>query len=78
MKGFEKSDCGVMIVHSEDDETIPIGYGYDKYYKKYKNNERFVFKKYTDRGHDVLVTEDGTLDYELFGEIVAFYDSYVQ
>lgn len=78
LKGFKNSDCGVMIVHSEDDTTIPIRYGYEKYYKKYKNNERFVFKKYSDRNHDLLVTEDGKLDYELFAEIVTFYDSYVK
>jgi pimeloyl-ACP methyl ester carboxylesterase len=77
MKGFANSDCGVMIVHSADDTTIPIGYGYDTYYKKYKDNPRFVFKKYEDRDHAVLTGADGKLDTALVGEVVAFFDSYV-
>jgi pimeloyl-ACP methyl ester carboxylesterase len=77
MKGFANSDCGVMIVHSADDTTIPIGYGYDTYYKKYKDNPRFVFKKYEDRDHGVLTGADGKLDTALVGEVVAFFDSYV-
>ncbi|MBR6478029.1 MAG: alpha/beta fold hydrolase, partial [Lachnospiraceae bacterium] len=35
MDGFEKSDASVMIVHSEDDTTVPIQYGYDIYHEKY-------------------------------------------
>lgn len=77
MKGFANSDCGVMIVHSTDDTTIPIGYGYDTYYKKYKDNARFVFKRYEDRDHGVLTGADGKLDTALVGEVVAFFDGYV-
>lgn len=75
MKGFENSDCAVMIVHSDDDETIPIKFGYDKYYEKYQSNERFTFKKYTGRGHAVLTDENGNLDLNLINEIVSFYDA---
>ena len=77
MKGFKNSDCGVMIVHSEDDSTIPISYGYDKYYKKYKDNPRFVFKKYSDRNHSVLTDKNGNLDESLINEIVAFFDLHI-
>ena len=64
-----------MIVHSEDDETIPIGYGYELYSEKYGNDSRFTFKKYTDRGHGVLTGADGKLDTALMGEIVSFFDA---
>lgn len=78
MKGFENSNCGVMIVHSEDDTTIPIEYGYDTYYKKYKDNERFVFKKYENRNHDLLVSADDKLDKDLINEIIIFFDDYIK
>lgn len=83
MDGLENSDCGVMIVHSEDDTTIPISYGYDKYYEEYGDDGRFVFKRYEDRDHDVLKKtvsgaegEEKVLDKELILEVVAFFDKY--
>jgi len=78
ISGFKKSDCAVMIVHSEDDTIVPIEYGYDLYYKKYKNNERFVFKKYTDRGHAIFQNQSHTLDAELLNDVVTFFDKNVQ
>lgn len=74
MKGFQNSDCNVMIVHGEQDDTIPIRYGYDTYFKKYGNDDRFTFKKYPDRDHSLLENEDGVRDFELMAEIVAFFD----
>lgn len=52
MKGFEKSTADAMIIHSKDDAVVGIGYGYDKYYEKYKGNPRFTFIEYADRGHN--------------------------
>lgn len=75
MKGFANSDCKVMIVHGEQDDTIPIRYSLGTYFKKYGSNERFTFKTYADRDHDLLVTEDGSLDLDLMAEVVAFFDS---
>ena len=75
MKGLENSDCGVLIAHSEDDTTIPIEYGYDLYYEKYKDDDRFEFIKYHDRNHGVLSDENG-LDEDLMNKIVAFFDKY--
>ena len=72
MSGFENSDCRVMIVHGELDQVIPIEYGYEKYYEKYGESERFSFKKYADRDHDVIRTADGATDMALFSEIVDF------
>ena len=60
MNGFENTDAKIMIVHSEDDQTVPITYGYNKYYEKYSSDDRFIFKHYSNRGHaDVFRSEDG-------------------
>ena len=74
MKGFKNTDAEIMIVHSDDDTTIPIEYGYEKYYEKYGEDERFTFKKYTGRDHSLLVDGEGKLDRALFGEIISFFD----
>ena len=78
MKGFAKTDCPVMIVHGEEDDTIPIRYGYETYYKKYGDDDRFVFKKYEDRDHEVMRGADGKHDMALMAEIVAFLDGSLQ
>lgn len=74
MKGFANSNCDVMIVHGEKDDTIPIEYGYETYYEKYGTDQRFIFKKYTDRDHNLLDNADGTRDFALMEEVVAFLD----
>ncbi len=75
MKGFANSDCDAFIVHGQQDDTIPIAYGYETYYKKYADDPRFTFKKYDDRDHDVLHTKDGKLDMALMAEIADFFDA---
>lgn len=75
MKSFKNTDCPVMIVHGEKDDNILPKYGYDLYFEKYGDSDRFTFKKYPDRDHDVLHTDDGKLDTELFNEIATFFDS---
>jgi len=76
MKGFANSNCKVMIVHGALDRTVPSEYGYDAYNEKYGSDERFVFKKYKYRDHDLLRENRGKryLDLELMGEITAFFD----
>ena len=54
MDGFAKSDAAVMILHSFDDETVPAKYGYDLYYQKYKDDSRFRFLPFEDKGHNYL------------------------
>lgn len=51
MDGFKTSDAAILIAHSEDDETLPIQYGYDQYYDKYKDDLRFTFLRFKDKGH---------------------------
>lgn len=74
MKGFENSDCRVMIVHGELDDTIPIDYGYGIYIEDYANDPRFTFKTYADRDHEVMRDQTGAHDMALMAEIAAFFD----
>lgn len=54
MDGFSKSDAAVMILHSSDDEVVPARYGYDIFYEKYKDDSRFRFIRFEDKGHNYL------------------------
>ena len=74
MKGFEGSDCGVMILHGELDGTVPIQYGYDIYAEKYADDPRFTFVRYSDRGHVNILPKS---DNETMLQIVAFCDKWV-
>lgn len=57
MDGFEATDAAVMIVHSADDDVIGIEYGCDKYYEKYKDDPRFTFLRFEDRGHNGILKD---------------------
>lgn len=75
MDGFEKSDAAVMVVHSADDTTVPIIYGYDIYYATYSDDPDFNFVRYEDQGHNHILSMD--TNPELMDLIVEFYDKYV-
>jgi len=64
MKGFEKTDADIMVIHSVDDQNVPISTGYDLYYDKYKDDSRFTFEKYTDRGHLYIFYTDAARKYD--------------
>ena len=66
MDGFSKSDAAVMIVHSFDDEVVPVEYGYEIYYEKYKDDPRFCFVPLDNRGHNYF--NDGTYRNEFEAE----------
>ncbi len=57
MDGFDSTDAAVMIVHSADDDVIGIEYGLDKYYEKYKDDPRFTFIRFDDRGHNDIFND---------------------
>jgi len=69
MDGFENSDAMIMIVHSEDDTTVPIRYGYDIYYAEHADDPDFVFVRYQNKGHNSIMTD------EILQKAVDFYDS---
>ncbi len=57
MDGFSKSEAAVMITHSADDTVVPVEYGYNVYYEKYKNDPRFRFVLFEDKGHSYFNDE---------------------
>lgn len=54
LDGFSNTEAAVMAVHSSDDDVVPIKYGYDKYYEKYKDDPRFSFIRLEDAGHSYV------------------------
>ncbi len=52
VEGFGATDASIMVLHSEDDATIPIADSYNIFYEKYKDDPRFTFISYENRGHD--------------------------
>ena len=76
IEGFSNTDAKIMIVHSEDDKTVPIQYGYNEYYEKYSNDNRFIFKHYDDKGHaDVYRSYTGAKFYNDFVNNLNHYAS---
>ena len=57
MDGFDATTGSVMIVHSADDDVIGIEYGCDRYYEKYKDDPRFTFVRFEDRGHNEIFND---------------------
>ncbi|MDO4850432.1 MAG: alpha/beta fold hydrolase [Actinomycetota bacterium] len=67
MDGFEASEAAVMVAHSSDDEVVPPCYGYDLYYDRYKDDPRFSFVRFEDKGHNgFLVDGDDTYKDEFY------------
>ena len=63
MDGFAATDAPVMIVHSADDTIVPIEYGYDIYYEKYKDDDRFTFVRLESKGHNHVFASSTYTDY---------------
>ena len=74
VQGFEKSECQAVIVHSEDDSTVSMSNGYDRFYQKFKDDPRFSFIKYNNRGHSYLYFSDAARSY--MNEIEEAYSEY--
>lgn len=69
VKALSKTNAKVMIVHSLDDRTVPISCGYDVYYKEFKDNPRFTFIRYRNKGHGtVYMSKEGK----------KYFDSYIK
>lgn len=63
VEGMKNSKAGVLIVHSENDSTVPPEYGYYTFYKEFGDSERFEFVLYEDKGHDYLFYSEAAWDY---------------
>ena len=76
MDGFENTDASILVLHSADDNVIDIEYGYDKYYEKYKDDPRFTFIRFEDRGHnEVFNNPDNTYKDEFNAEFDKWLES---
>lgn len=60
--GFEHVATNVMIIHSENDSIVPFS-EYENFYKKYKNNSRFEFIQFEDRGHNTILNSEKSRNY---------------
>lgn len=63
LDGMKSTDAQIMIVHSGDDTTVPIEYGYNKFYQEFKGDARFEFVLYEDKGHSLLLYSDTANEY---------------
>lgn len=63
LDGLKNSDAGVMIMYSEDDEMISQEKSYGIFYDIYKDDSRFKFFKYEDRGHSYIFYTDNARKY---------------
>ncbi|MBD5508117.1 MAG: alpha/beta fold hydrolase [Lachnospiraceae bacterium] len=73
MDGFLKSEADVLIVHSADDDIVPIEYGFDIYYEKYKDDPRFSFIRLEDKGHNYVYN-----DMTYINEFNAEFDKWIE
>ena len=73
---MEQSEADIMVVHSQNDATVPIQYGYDKFFEQFADSDRFRFVHYDDRGHDYLFYSEAAWEYR--EQLNADYKSYVE
>ncbi len=76
ISGMEKTEAGIMVVHSKNDTTVPTKYGYDKFYEIFGDSDRFAFVLYEDKGHDYLFYSEAAWAYR--EQLNADYKSYVE
>lgn len=78
LSGYEKSNAEIIIMHSEDDNTISYANSYKKYYDKFKDNNRFHFISFKDRGHNYLLRSEEAFSYadEFNEKFKELYDQY--
>lgn len=79
IKGFAASNAKVMIIHSQNDTTVPPEYGYNVYYKKYAADPRFTFILNENQGHSAILRSKEGNDYitafnTMFDEYIATLD----
>ncbi len=75
INGFENTDAGVMVIYSGDDEMISQKNSFDVFYDLYKDNTRFNFVKYENRGHNFVYYSDASREYK--DEFNSKFDAYL-
>lgn len=75
ISGLKNSNSEVIIVHSLDDETVPMECGYTKIFEKFKDSDNYHFSNYN-RGHSYLFYSDESATYR--EELNLLYKNYVE
>lgn len=64
LEGIGATKANVMILHSTDDEIIPIENSYERYYEKFSGDDRFTFIRFEDRGHNMVYNSEAARAYQ--------------
>ncbi len=76
IESFKESKAKIVIVHSEDDSTVPIEAGFKLYKKAFRGDKRFKFVKFKDQGHGTIYyTKEGKA---YFDKINSEYERFVK
>lgn len=76
LRGISESNARVMVIHSSDDDSVPIKYGYEKIYSEFGDNDRIEFVKYENRGHSYVFCSESAHEYR--EELNKQYTAYVE
>ena len=63
MQAFANSTSGVFIIQSYDDPVVLYESGYKIYYETYKDDPRFKFILYENRGHNTVYFDESSTKY---------------
>ncbi len=63
LDGLGATEAKIMIIHSADDDIIPIEISFDRYLEAYSGNERFTFVRYEDKGHNYVFCSEARFAY---------------
>ncbi len=63
VRGMAKSNATCMVIHSDDDDTVPKAFSYDVVYRVHHNRPNTVFMPLEGRGHGFVFNTQGTRDY---------------
>lgn len=63
MRAFANSTSGVFVIQSYDDPVVLFESGYKIYHETYKDDPRFKFILYENRGHNTLYYNESSIRY---------------
>ena len=70
--GAKATAAKIMVVHSNNDNIVPISYGYEIYYSEFHDDPRFTFVRLEGKGHNYYLNVKNNP--ELYEDFVEFYD----
>ncbi len=71
LNSLDATEAQVMFVHSEDDEMIPISISFERYFEKFKDDDRVSFVRYKDRGHNYIFCSEARRNYVIEYNVAA-------